>query len=517
MAPAGAGAAAAAAERVSPEINRRTAGRRPKRTLKHALAAAAAATIAPGSGHVMLQRRRTGALILGVFVLAVLAIAMIGLTVPSTRLLENLLSTRVLIVVALACVVGGLAWIGVIIRTYTIGRPRDAGTAQQAIGVVVVAALCLVVATPLGYAANLANSQRNLLDTLFKGDSGGTSAAEAIGKPRLNVLLVGSDAGPDRKGARTDTMMVASIDTRTGRTTLLALPRNIGHARFPPGSAMAQKFPNGFHDSSDPLSGNYLLNAVYAYGLEYPDLAPATPTADRGLNLLHQTIGYMLGLQLDYYVEVNMAGFASIVDALGGLRMDVGSEPIPIGGITPSGKHVKPDGYIPPGVQQLSGEQALAFARSRTNSTDYARMGRQRCLLQQILSQKSPADVITNFQGVATATTNSVATNIPQQVIPGLVALAGKESLALESVAFDPSLPDDDADDGHFNTLDPNVALMRKVVQNAINKPPGPAAAPTTSAAPTTKARSGGSSSSSATSTPAPNGAAPTSLAQACG
>ena len=97
--------------------------------------------------------------------------------------------------------------------------------------------LCLLVAAPLGFGANLANSQRNLLETLFRGGDGGTPAAEAIAKPRLNILLVGSDAGPDRTGARTDTMMVASIDTRSGRTTLFGLPRNIGYAQFPLGLA----------------------------------------------------------------------------------------------------------------------------------------------------------------------------------------------------------------------------------------------------------------------------------------
>ncbi len=119
-----------------------------------------------------------------------------------------------------------------------------------------------------------------------------------------------------------------------------------------------------------------------------------------------------------------MAGFASIIDALGGLTVDVGPERIPIGGITPSGRLVRPDGYIEPGIQQLTGEQALAFARSRTGTTDYARMGRQRCLLQNILTQKSPTDLLANFQGVASATTNSVSTNIPQAVLPALAALA---------------------------------------------------------------------------------------------
>jgi LCP family protein required for cell wall assembly len=415
----------------------------------------------------------------------------------------------------------------VIVHTYLIARPPGLAVARQVIGVGTVAALCLVVAAPLGFAANLANSQRALLASLFAG-GGGTAAAEAIAKPRLNVLLVGSDAGPDRTGARTDTMMVASIDTKSGRTTLFALPRNVQRAQFPPGSPMAEKFPRGFHDNSDPLSGDYLLNAVYAWGLTHPQMAPNVPTDDPGLNLLHQTVGYMLGLQLDYYLEVNMAGFASIIDALGGLTVDVGPTPIPIGGITPSGQHVKPDGYIPPGVQQLSGKLALAFARSRTNSDDYTRMGRQRCLLQYVLQQKSPTDLLTNFQSVAAATTNSISTNIPQAVLPALASLASADGgVQLESISFDPNLPDPGTSDGHFSTADPNIPLMRRVVQDAINPPPAP---PSGSAAPSAAAGSDKTTSGSGSAhgdgaqgdkahggeAQQQAGAAPTSLAETC-
>lgn len=438
-----------------------------RRTLGQALLAAAAATIAPGSGHLMLGRRRSGLLILGVFAAAVVAVLALVLLVPRSDLVQSLISTRVLIAGAIGCLLVGLAWIGVIVGTYRIGRPDGLDPGRRAVGALTVTALCLLVAAPLGFGANLANSQRDLLDTLFTG-GGGTAAAEAIAKPRLNILLVGSDAGPDRTGTRTDTMMVASIDTRSGRTTLFGLPRNIGHAQFPPGSPMAREFPQGFHDRSDPTSGNYLLNAVYAYGHRFPALAPTGPTADPGLNLLHQTVAYMLGLQIDYYTEVDMAGFASLIDALGGLRVDVGPERIPIGGITPSGRLVRPDGYIEPGVQQLSGEQALAFARSRTNSSDYARMGRQRCLVQNILSQKSPADLLANFRSVAAATTDSVSTNIPQQVLPGLVRLAGAGTLTLESVSFDPDLPDPGEDDGRFDTGRPDFPYIRTVVQGAL-------------------------------------------------
>ncbi|MFD1516861.1 LCP family protein [Pseudonocardia yunnanensis] len=511
---------------VSRSARRRAGTGRPRRTLGRALLATAASTVAPGSGHLMLRRQRTGALILGVFLLAIVFLVALGVSARRSAILENLLSTRVLTIIAIGCVVAAVAWMAVIVRTYMLARPSRLAAGQQALGVGVVVALCLVVAAPLGFGANLANSQRSLLDSLFTG-GGGTAVAEAIAKPRLNILMVGSDAGPDRKGTRTDTMMVASIDTRTSRTTLFALPRNIGHAQFPPGSPMEEKFPDGFYDESDPLSGNYLLNAVYAYGLEYPALAPSGPTADPGLNLLHQTVSYMLGVQLDYYVEVNMAGFASIIDALGGLTVDVGPNRLPVGGITPSGQHVAPDYYIPAGVQNLNGEQALAFARSRTGSDDYTRMGRQRCLLQYILEQKSPADLLTNFQGVAKATTNSVATNLPQQVLPQLVSLAGNGNLSLESVSFDPNLPDPNEDDGKFNTLWPDFEYMREVVQNSINKPPPPAAsaAPNPAADPstaptTTKGRSGSTTTTTTKAAPDSSGSSdasqPQSLAASC-
>jgi anionic cell wall polymer biosynthesis LytR-Cps2A-Psr (LCP) family protein len=232
----------------------------------------------------------------------------------------------------------------------------------------------------------------------------------------------------------------------------------------------------------------------------------------------------MLGLKLDYYVEVNMAGFAAIIDALGGLTVDVGPEPLPVGGITPTGRHVKPDRYIPAGVQHLSGEDTLAVARSRTNSDDYTRMGRQRCLLQYVLQQKSPADLLTNFQGVAAATTDSVSTNIPQQVLPALVKVADSAgTVALESVSFDPNLADPSERDGRFDTTRPDPTFMQKVVRDTIAGPTAGGIGAAATSAPPTAARSSASARSRATvdeeapesGRPEPT-KGPTSLAQSC-
>ncbi|WP_345419558.1 LCP family protein, partial [Pseudonocardia xishanensis] len=490
-----------------------------RRTLGAALATTAASTLVPGSGHLLLRRRRTGGIILGLFLLIVAAVVVAALTLHRTTLLETVLSTKTLAVAALGLLVIGLAWVAVVARTYALARPRDMGWGRKILGTGVAAVLCMCVAVPFGYAADLANSQRSLLNELFDGGAGGTAAAEAIAKPRLNVLLLGSDAGPDRTGTRTDTMMLASIDTASGRTTLFGLPRNIQRAEFPPGTPMAKQFPNGFHDPKDPLSGNYLLNAVYAYAHEHPDLAPKGPTDDIGLNLLQATISYMTGLPIDYYLEVNMAGFSSLVDAMGGVTVNVGPTPIPINGVTADGRHVKPDGYIQPGVQNLSGEEALWFARSRRDSTDYDRMSRQRCLINAVLEQKSPTDLIANFQAVAQATKDNVDTNLPQAVLPALASLAG-EGFSLQSIAFDPSLPDPNEPDGRFDTGRPDVEYMQKVVREAIDPPavaatPAPTTtaptttAPTTTDAPETAATSGSDETAAGT-------AAPTALSESC-
>ena len=61
------------------------------------------------------------------------------------------------------------------------------------------------------------------------------------------------------------------------------------------------------------------------------------------------SVSTMLGLPIDHYVAVDMDGLAALIDALGGVTVDVGPEPLPIGGVTYSGRRVTPDGYVPAG------------------------------------------------------------------------------------------------------------------------------------------------------------------------
>jgi LCP family protein required for cell wall assembly len=440
------------------------------RSLRAAVLIAAATAVVPGLGHLLLGRRRIGALVLALL----LALLLVGFETPRPALLRYVLSANLLLGASMCCAVGGLGWAVLIVHSYRLARPARLSLGLRLSGAGLVLVLCLLVVVPLGWAASVANAQRALLTTVFRGGEGGTAAAVAIQQSRLNVLLLGSDAGPDRTGTRTDTIMVASIDTHTARTVLFALPRNLQRVRFPPGSPMAARFPQGFADPAAPLSGDYLLNAIYPYGQQHPEVAPPGPTDDPGLNLLNSAVAYLLDLPLDYYVMVDMAGFASLVDAVGGLRVDVGPDPIPIGGVTASGQHVKPDGYLQPGVRLLDGQQALWFVRSRRDSSDYQRMNRQRCLLQAVLDQKNPTDLLTHFQRLASAATAHVRTNIPADLLPRLAVLTTHRSAELSSVSFDPSLADPQTEGGRFSTTDPDLHYIRYTVHAALAEQPAP-------------------------------------------
>jgi polyisoprenyl-teichoic acid--peptidoglycan teichoic acid transferase len=498
-----------------------TARRAPEqRTIGRALLAAAVTTVVPGSGHLLLRRHRTGAAILMTFLLLLGTAAGLARSAGAAHLLALAFSSRVLLGTAIACVVLALLWMAIIVRTYVIARPRPLGRGRGVLGGIAVAMLCLVVAAPLGFAADLTESQRSVVNRLFPAGPAGGAAATAAPTTlpaRLDVLLVGSDAGPDRAGTRSDSMMVANIDTATSRVVIFGLPRNIEHAPFPPGSPMAARFPKGFFDPGDPLSGNYLLNAEYTYGTSHPELAPTEPTNDPGLNLLMSSVGEMLGLPVDYYLKVDMAGFAAVIDAIGGVTIDVGPVPLPIGGVLPDGTHVPPSGYVPAGIHHLDGNQALWYTRSRRNSDDYARMSRQRCLIATVLKQKSLIDLLTHFQAVAAATKDSVSTDIPQSFLPGLAALAGHDrQLRLDGVAFDPSLPDPHRPHGKFDPADPDFGYMRQVVAATISGPPAGTAA---NGAPTASSTAGSTPPGSTAAnggTAAVPAAAPVPLADSC-
>src|SRR5674476_828853 len=141
-------------------------------------------------------------------------------------------------------------------------------------------------------------------------------------------------------------------------------------------------------------------------------------------------------LQIHYYAMDDMYGFKDLIDALGGIHMDINIA-VPVGGDTSSATS-----WIQPGPNRtLNGAQALWFARERKESTDYARMQRQKCVMSAMLHQMDPLTVATKFGQIAAATGQVLVTDVPSSEVATLADLATKaRSLDIANVSFAPPL-----------------------------------------------------------------------------
>ncbi|RBY86649.1 LytR family transcriptional regulator [Blastococcus sp. TF02A-30] len=462
----------------------------------------------PGSALLAAGYRKAGWWLLGGFAAALAGVVWLA-TAGHDVALQIAVNPTVLVLVIAAATVGALAWVLVVVAGYRLLAPGTTAAGPRLIGGVVVVLLSLGIAAPAFEVVQLAAAQRDLLTNLFAAGSdaddipAGTAADPWGDKDRVNVLLLGGDGGDGRDGVRTDTVIVASIDTETGATTTFSLPRNLQELPFPPGSPLAQVYPDGFDAGSESES---LLNAVYRNGpAAHPDVLG--DVADPGAEFLKQGVGEALGLPIDYHVLINLEGFSQMIDALGGITVDVNYY-VPIGG-EPTLGHL-PHAYIAPGPDQLmGGDRALDYARGRFGLDDYQRMDRQRCVLDAIVAAADPITLLTRYQEIAATTQDIVSTDIPQAVVGRLADLALKiKDAGIRSVVFDDSV---------IRPAYPDYDRIRSIVGQALADPGAPGAAPAPEAPAAVQAGPG--TTAVAGPVPAPTGPAPspaTAAADAC-
>ncbi len=469
---------------------RRAREERPEsRSLGAVLGLTAANAVVPGTAFLASGRRRLWTAVLVVFLLLVaggLWLATAGRRTAARLLVD---STSLSWVLA-AVVVVALAWVLVVVTGYRSLLPRRSSRPRLAVGALLVAALVAAVAYPAYRVGTVAVAQLGLLDGLFADDRESATVDDAVDpfgtKERVNVLLLGGDGGEGREGVRTDTVIVASIATETGETTLFSLPRNLEDLPFPADSPLAAIYPDGFDAGSESES---LLNAVYRNGpAQHPGVLGATD--DPGADFLKLGVGEALGLDIDYFVLVNLDGFSRLVDALGGITVNVNYY-VPVNGNPGTGE--LPDAYIAPGPdQEMDGATALAFARGRFGLTDYDRMDRQRCTINAIIDAADPITLLEQYQELAATTQDIVSTDIPQTALDDFVDLGFLvKDAEVRSVVFDPSLID---------PAYPDYDLMRRIVSDSLAPPPAPS--PVAPAAPDDQAA--GSEAPAAGQTPAP-------------
>jgi len=460
----------------------------------------------PGVGLIAAGRRRPGTMILAAFLLLMVAVGWLA-TAGRQVALHWSLDPNALLAISVAAAALGIAAALLVVGTYLALEPSRLSTLQRLGGISLVAVLGLAVAAPSVAVVQLADAQRDLVRNVFAEGQSATldPGAEGLdpgadgpvegqrepfaGRDRINILLLGGDGGAGRDGVRTDSVIVASVDVATGTTTLFSLPRNLEKLPFPAGSPLRRIFPDGFDAGTEDES---LLNAVYRNGPRlYPDAIG--PSDDLGADFLKLGVGDALGLEIDYYLLVNLDGFSRLIDSLGGITVDVNYY-VPVGG--DPGKERLPDAYIAPGpAQPMDGETALAFARARYGTSDYQRMDRQRCVINDIVEAADPLTLPLRYRELAATTQDIVSTDVPQGVLDDMVDLALRvKDAPVRSVVFDTSLID---------PAYPDYDEIRMLVRQGLATPVTPTDEATSSMSPT--ASTGPVPTTARTSSPSPS------------
>ena len=220
----------------------------------------------------------------------------------------------------------------------------------------------------------------------------------------FRILLIGVDSKVDDLRGRSDTMILFDINPNTKKIIMTSLLRDI------------------YVDI--PGRGSDRINAAYAYG---------------GAKLLTQTIAKSFGIQVDKYVIVNFGMVCDIVDALGGVEVDVTEEELKEINLNAlvrehSGTDQLPESCV--GIVRLNGRQALAYARIRRIDSDFARTGRQREIITASIEKLKQTDIF-EINTLLNEILPQVTTNLTEKDILSLLAMAIKrKDYSIESMAI---------------------------------------------------------------------------------
>ncbi len=421
--------------------------------------------VVPGSGYLYAGRRALGVVVLGAWA-ALIATTLWYFGRDLRAAIDFALDPVRLQFAAIALGVGMLIYAFVVVTSYRLVRPPRRPRWHTLVGNLTAIVLCSVVIAPMAMAARYAMVQADLVTTVFDDKQSATTPIRAtekdpwVGEDRVNVLLLGGDGGEGRTGVRTDSVILLSLDTRTGQAVTFSLPRNMRYAQFPEDSPLHDLYPEGYDGPEDDAF--YMLNAVYGQvPMQHPGVLGKSD--DEGADAIKQAVSGSLGVPVDYYMLVNLAGFREIVDAIGGVTVNI-NEPVAIEGNTDAG--IPPVDYLDPGPdQKLDGYEALWFSRGRYGSDDYARMERQRCMVDAIIEAADPVTLLTRYQALAKAGKEIVSTDIPRKLAPAFVDLALRvKRSGVKSIVFRNS--------DQFFSGDPDYEWMQSVVAKTLDPAP---------------------------------------------
>jgi len=410
-----------------------------------------------------------------------------------------------LTVLLAALAVGGILWCLSIIATAVSARPASLDRARSRTLAIFTTIMVALVGSMTYKSAEFTLITKQTMADMFSTKGSSTTLASGAkihvdepdadpwrDTPRVNLLIIGADAGRGRVGARTDSMIVASIDTATGRTVLIQLPRSLERAPLAEDSPLRERYPSGFFGvpNSSCAQGSHgclltnLWQEAEGYHVDHPGAYAGVESPGRTENL--KTIQLITGLTIDQEVVVNLAGFEQLIDAMGGVDITVkgggydGKRRIPIQGKSDGqGGVIGEKGWFEFGRQHMDGYHALWYARARAIDDDTHRQDRQRCVVRAIVDQVNPAQMLTKYADIATIAKNNIWTDISGPHLPAFVDLL--ERVQKSRMTSLPLTPTHKVFAG-----DPDYKLIQRLVQRAITAPPPAPKTTSTAPAPTT-------------------------------
>ncbi len=222
------------------------------------------------------------------------------------------------------------------------------------------------------------------------------------GRGQVNILLIGKD---DIGAGLADTLMVARVDVQRRRVGAVSIPR----------------------DTRANIAGQGVqkVNAAHAFG---------------GTELTQSTVSQLLGIPIDYYIEINSRGLAQMVDAADGIEIDVEKRMRyrdRAGGLSIR---------LEPGLQVLNGEQAVGYVRFRHDALgDIGRMRRQQSFVRALAKRLTAPGMISRIPALVQALLNTVDTNLSAGDLAYLARLArglGPEKLVMATLPGEPRMVD---------------------------------------------------------------------------
>ena len=378
----------------------------------------------PGTGHLVAGRRRLALLLLLPVVFSLAALVTVVLTTSTYRLAAEMAADEVLVALLLfqgLFLTWRLAAVGSSLFNPRLPRPgvRDS---------LPIALLVVLIVAPQVYAGAVTQAARDAANEIFVEEPPPVAAAPSFtAEPdpsfltpaslepsiepsptpevsRINVLVIGVDAGVGRRTYLTDTMIVMSVDPVGHTVSMLSIPRDMVDVPLPDGRKFRGK-----------------INGLAAYARHNPRQFPGYNGS--GSDVLMDALGALLKIEVDYYATVNLGGFVNVIDTLGGVDVNVERafcDPT-------YDEYGFTRGFsITKGRHHLNGNQALGYARVRkaAGESDFTRAARQQEVLSGVRDAIIGGRFLNNPIGLVKALGKTVSTNVPRKRLPEFVDLA---------------------------------------------------------------------------------------------